>query len=170
MRSALLILFVELSNGLTMGDFFCGQGCGVSGNWATVLSHQSSCVDGSLLNIAATDHAVNEAAEYAYNRTLGEGEGPNTSRKDLFNAAMGCNTDVRPIYVNKSIMPPPPTARKYHHCPVCDYKSHFKSNVAKHLKTHSGEKPFACPYCPYRAVQKVNLTAHVFRHLNITEK
>ncbi|XP_042224562.1 longitudinals lacking protein, isoforms H/M/V-like isoform X6 [Homarus americanus] len=53
-------------------------------------------------------------------------------------------------------------------CPVCGRafggkNRHF--NLARHMRTHTGEKPYACPYCPHRATQKVNLKGHIItRH------
>ena len=60
------------------------------------------------------------------------------------------------------------TGKLEHRCSLCPYKSIFKSNMDKHLKTHSGEKPFACTVCNYKTIQKSNLTAHMLRHFNAT--
>ncbi|XP_063612802.1 longitudinals lacking protein, isoforms H/M/V-like isoform X3 [Penaeus indicus] len=53
-------------------------------------------------------------------------------------------------------------------CPVCGRAFGGKNrqfNLARHMRTHTGEKPYACPYCPHRATQKVNLKGHVItRH------
>ncbi|KAK3886137.1 hypothetical protein Pcinc_009714 [Petrolisthes cinctipes] len=53
-------------------------------------------------------------------------------------------------------------------CPHCTYDTTIKDNLKRHVLTHTGEKPYACPYCPYRSIQKVHLTSHLRTHYNNT--
>ncbi|XP_064093101.1 longitudinals lacking protein, isoforms H/M/V-like isoform X4 [Macrobrachium nipponense] len=45
-------------------------------------------------------------------------------------------------------------------CPFCQKPFSHKGNFRKHVRIHTGEKPFACSFCPYRANQKVLLQLH----------
>ncbi|XP_047740449.1 longitudinals lacking protein, isoforms H/M/V isoform X12 [Hyalella azteca] len=49
-------------------------------------------------------------------------------------------------------------------CTLCPYRTTSIANIEKHVKIHSGDKPFACSMCPYRAIQMNNLTAHMRTH------
>ncbi|KAK7065744.1 hypothetical protein SK128_027193, partial [Halocaridina rubra] len=49
-------------------------------------------------------------------------------------------------------------------CVFCG-KCFVRSDVlVQHVRTHTGEKPYACPHCPYRASQRTHLRLHVRRH------
>lgn len=58
------------------------------------------------------------------------------------------------------------TGEKPFSCPHCTYTTTIKDNLKRHVLTHTGEKPFVCPYCPYRSIQKIHLTSHMKRHYN----
>ncbi|KAK8741848.1 hypothetical protein OTU49_002423 [Cherax quadricarinatus] len=51
-------------------------------------------------------------------------------------------------------------------CSVCQKGFRSKLDVERHLRTHTGEKPFKCPYCPHRSATKGNLKAHM-RHIHM---
>jgi hypothetical protein len=42
-------------------------------------------------------------------------------------------------------------------CKDCEYTTQYPNTLARHILTHSGDKPFACPHCDHRANDKSNL-------------
>ncbi|XP_069944218.1 zinc finger protein 674-like [Cherax quadricarinatus] len=53
------------------------------------------------------------------------------------------------------------TGEKPYACPYCDFRFSQKERLKPHIRTHTGEKPYACTECPYRATQKSTLVSHV---------
>ena len=51
----------------------------------------------------------------------------------------------------------------WNQCPSCNYRSKWLSDVKRHHRIHTGEKPFACSKCPYRANQRTSLRTHMLR-------
>ncbi|XP_023223337.1 zinc finger protein 729-like [Centruroides sculpturatus] len=54
-------------------------------------------------------------------------------------------------------------------CAVCGYKTKWFSEMKRHMRVHTDEKPFECPFCEYKCRWKGDLTRHVQkRHDDIT--
>lgn len=49
-------------------------------------------------------------------------------------------------------------------CNKCTYASKYKSNIVRHVRSHTGEKPFQCSICTSKFVDSSNLKAHMQRH------
>ncbi|KAK8741847.1 hypothetical protein OTU49_002423 [Cherax quadricarinatus] len=46
-------------------------------------------------------------------------------------------------------------------CTVCLKRFRSQADLGRHVRTHTGEKPYKCPYCERSMAQKGNLKAHI---------
>jgi hypothetical protein len=51
-------------------------------------------------------------------------------------------------------------------CPLCSYASCSVNNVTRHMRSHTGDRPYACvhPGCEYRSTRSDDLQKHLARH------
>ena len=69
--------------------------------------------------------------------------------------------------VRQFIFAEPKVSRKRHKCPRCAFRAAQKSALTRHMRTHTGVKPYACNKCTYRAAQKSSLTKHMRTHTGV---
>lgn len=57
------------------------------------------------------------------------------------------------------------SARKLNKCDVCDYTDYNMANVTRHMRTHTGEKPFGCDQCGRRFTSTHTHMKHSASHI-----
>ncbi|XP_054710133.1 protein krueppel-like [Uloborus diversus] len=57
-------------------------------------------------------------------------------------------------------------AETVHACPHCNYHTPCISNYKRHMRTHTGERPFSCFVCKKTFTQKHVLKTHLLIHSN----
>lgn len=56
-------------------------------------------------------------------------------------------------------------------CFFCGKRFMYPKDVKRHVRIHTGEKPYACSICPYKAAQKGNVKLHMISiHKQIWEE
>ncbi|KAI8484523.1 hypothetical protein Bbelb_377940 [Branchiostoma belcheri] len=56
------------------------------------------------------------------------------------------------------------TGVKPYMCAGCGYRTANRFHLSRHMRTHTGETPYKCDQCDYSAAQKYNLDKHLQKH------
>ncbi|XP_064093073.1 longitudinals lacking protein, isoforms H/M/V-like isoform X32 [Macrobrachium nipponense] len=93
----------------------------------------------------------------------GQASGPQAQQRGGANSSRNHSEsdygDVVSFKQNESTIPP-----GTHHCPYCQYFTTSSCHLKRHIRSHTGEKPYFCPQCPYSCARKERLTVHMRKH------
>jgi uncharacterized Zn-finger protein len=46
-------------------------------------------------------------------------------------------------------------------CPVCGMRMWNSYSLARHMRIHTGDKPYQCPFCDFKCTQNSSLKRHI---------
>lgn len=49
----------------------------------------------------------------------------------------------------------------YFSCLICDYETNVKRSLQRHIRIHTGEKPYKCSLCNFTATRKDYISRHM---------
>lgn len=62
------------------------------------------------------------------------------------------------------------TGEKPYSCNICPYKTSYSEALKRHMRIHTGEKPYKCDRCDYKSRDYGSLKQHMRKHFNQQNK
>jgi len=134
----------------------CDTGCDSS----TVTVAESQVPESLAVELMATGESAISATKM--NRTTRPRRGMTTRRAGLRRVASPGVAQLPRAATAGSTRSP--RRRQKHTCPYCDKICDTKYKLERHVRTHTGEKPFQCEVCHVRFNQKSSLKTHSTIH------
>ena len=53
-------------------------------------------------------------------------------------------------------------------CTLCNYTTNYPTNIKRHSRLHTGERPFQCPICHKCFNEKGHFKKHLHTHKNVS--
>ena len=133
------------------GDGVCGGETDSSSASAAGSSSSASCLPQDLTRSSMTANSRDQSDSNSNNLTISAA----TCFSEKFLSVTGLRNTDSSLFTTEVFGS---SARP---CPYCGKMFQGTWHLRRHLRTHTGERPFCCPYCPYRATQSGDLKRHV---------
>lgn len=105
----------------------------------------------------------NYPASYVWNQSMYQAANPNgPNRQDNVRSTAGSDEErIGCFEGNLTSVHSAGLPQTSYKCPICDKDLSSSWHVTRHLRIHTGEKPFSCMYCDFRSSVKNNLKRHM---------